>query len=450
MRYHVLAADYDGTLARHGEVAPATLAALQRLKSTGRRLVLVTGRELGQLLEIFKGIEVCDLVVAENGAVLYDPRTRETDLLCAAPPAAFVADLRGRLSRLSIGHAIVATWRPHEVALLNAIRRHGLELQVIFNKDAVMVLPSGVNKATGFAAALRRLKLSPRNAVAVGDAENDHALFEMCECGAAVANSVPALLAHADLILKGDHGQGVEELVAQLLEDDLALAGARLRRHDIPIGTRAGGQGVSVPAHGSNLVIVGSSGAGKTTLASGLLDRIGARGYQFLVLDSKGDYGAFEGAVNLGDSFHTPSCEEVLSVLASDRAVVNLQATRAEDRPRYVAGLLARVQKMRARSGRPHWIVVDEAHSLMPLAASTSAPLLEGGVLLVTAHPDRLPGEALAGTTLTLAKGAVPLGRILESDEALASWRGSTEPPFIVKSPWSCQEPRHDARRHRL
>jgi hydroxymethylpyrimidine pyrophosphatase-like HAD family hydrolase len=38
-----LATDYDGTLASQGMVDAATLAALERFKATGRRLILVTG-----------------------------------------------------------------------------------------------------------------------------------------------------------------------------------------------------------------------------------------------------------------------------------------------------------------------------------------------------------------------------------------------------------------------
>jgi hydroxymethylpyrimidine pyrophosphatase-like HAD family hydrolase len=449
MRYHVLAADYDGTIATHGAVGPSTRAALERLRSSGRRVVLVTGRELDELLEIFKGIEVCDLVVAENGAVLYEPPTGRTDILCAAPTPEFVADLRGRLGRMSVGRAIVATWRPHEGALLDAIRRHGLELQVIFNKDAVMVLPSGVNKATGLAAALTRLKLSPRNTVAVGDAENDHAMLEMCECGAAVSNSVPALRARADVRLAGDHGAGVEELVAQLLADDLASATESLRRHDIPVGTREDGQAVvALPAFGANVLLAGRAGGGQTAMASELLERIAARGYQFLVADSLGDYGAVAGAVNLGDAWQTPPHEEVRSVLMQDSAVVNLRGTSREEQPRYFAGLLALLQDMRTRLGRPHWVIADEADHVLP-AGHPTLPGVQGGVLLVTGHAGQLAPQALSGTHLALITGRAAdevlalLGgppptprtaRVLQDGEVHAWWRESTEPPFVVRT----------------
>jgi hypothetical protein len=72
---------------------------------------------------------------------------------------------------------IVASWEPHQDTILHVIHDMALELQVIFHKGAVMVLPTGVNKATGLAAALKDLGLSAHNVCAIGDAENDHALL---------------------------------------------------------------------------------------------------------------------------------------------------------------------------------------------------------------------------------------------------------------------------------
>ena len=148
-------------------------------------------------------------------------------MLGAAPPAAFLETLRGRGVPISVGRVIVATWEPHQAVVLDAIRELGLELHVVFNKGAVMVLPPQVNKATGLAAALAELKLSPHNVVGVGDAENDHAFLAACECAVAVANALPALKERADFVTRGDHGAGVEELIDHLVADDLAAAGGR-------------------------------------------------------------------------------------------------------------------------------------------------------------------------------------------------------------------------------
>lgn len=77
MRYHVLVCDYDGTIAFDGRVNEKVLAALKRLKASGRKLILVTGRELDDILFVFPEISLFDRVVAENGSVLYDPASRE-------------------------------------------------------------------------------------------------------------------------------------------------------------------------------------------------------------------------------------------------------------------------------------------------------------------------------------------------------------------------------------
>jgi hydroxymethylpyrimidine pyrophosphatase-like HAD family hydrolase len=223
MRYLALASDYDGTLAHDGRVAAATVRALERLRNSNRTIVLVTGRELEELVAVFPDLQLCDWVVAENGGVIYQPKTRQTRALSEPPPASFVQRLRERgVGPISLGRVIVATWHPHESTVLETIRDLGLELQVIFNKGAVMVLPTGVNKATGLAAVLTEIGLEARQVVGIGDAENDHSFLRLCGCSVAVANALPAVKTEATWVTRGDHGTGVCELIDQLIADDLA------------------------------------------------------------------------------------------------------------------------------------------------------------------------------------------------------------------------------------
>jgi hydroxymethylpyrimidine pyrophosphatase-like HAD family hydrolase len=215
---HALATDYDGTLAADGVVSDRAIAALERLRASGRKLLLVTGREIEDLRSVFARIDLFDLVVAENGALLYRPQSGAAKPLAALPSPLFIARLRDLgVTPLSVGHVIVATRVPHDQDVLAVIRELGLELQIIFNKGAVMVLPPGVNKATGLAAALKELSLSADSVVAVGDAENDHAFLAACGYGVAVANALPMLKAEADWVTQGARGDGVAELVDRLL-----------------------------------------------------------------------------------------------------------------------------------------------------------------------------------------------------------------------------------------
>src|SRR5579871_6557158 len=162
-----LATDYDGTIAHDGIVDEATFSALDEFRRSGRKLILVTGRELPDLSACLPRLDLFDRVVAENGALLYNPATKQERPLAPEPPEAFVAALRAENVRpLSVGRSIVATWEPNETTVLNTIRDLGLELQIVFNKGAVMVLPAGVNKASGLAAALEDLGLSAHNVAA--------------------------------------------------------------------------------------------------------------------------------------------------------------------------------------------------------------------------------------------------------------------------------------------
>ena len=264
MHYVALATDYDGTIAHDGVVDPATLASLERLRVSNRKLILVTGRELDDLMRVMPRIDVFDRVVAENGAVLYRPETKETRLLAPEPPPAFVEALRAAsVDPLSIGRAIVATWEPNETKVLSAIRDLGLDLQITFNKGAVMVLPAGVNKESGLRAALEELEISPHNTVAVGDAENDFAFFSLCGMPVALANALPMLKQAAVLVTQGVRGAGVTELIDRLLATDLAELDADNQRQLVALAAPLeGGELLEFVPQRQSLLLAGTSGGG--------------------------------------------------------------------------------------------------------------------------------------------------------------------------------------------
>ena len=430
MRYMALAADYDGTLASDGAVYPETVAALERLVASGRKLILVTGRILPELLDIFPQISLCELVVAENGGVLYRPATKEVTLLADAPRPAFLEEVQRRaVQHLSLGHVIVATRVPYETVILDIIRDLGLELRIIFNKGAVMVLPHGINKATGLTAALARLELSPHNTVAIGDGENDHAMLALSEYGVAVANAVPMLKETADRTTAGDHGGGVIEIIDHLLLDDLVAAEADVSRHGLLLGHRLNGEEVTLPFGRRNLLVAGTSGSGKSTLATGLLERLGEQGYQLCVIDPEGDYDSVPQAVILGTAQNGPSLTEILTALANPQThvVVNLVGLPLHDRPAFFFGLLHKILELRAASGRPHWILIDETHHLLPRDGNPGAPGLTQdctGMMYVTVHPDQIDPAILKTVDLVFALGQSP-GKTIE---AFCQARGQQAP----------------------
>ncbi len=468
MRFLALATDYDGTLAHDGRVSAETLDALQRLKESGRKLILVSGRQLPELQEVFPEHAIFDLIVAENGALLFNPATHAQTPLAEPPPPRLAEELRRRGALpLAEGRVIIATWQPHETTVFQTIRDLGLEMQVIFNKGAVMILPSGVNKASGLAAALDVLGLSPHNVIAVGDAENDHALLQMGEAGAAVSNALPSLKEKADLVTAGDHGRGVTELIEGLLRDDLAGLAPQLQRHDLEIGKLDDGALTRVPAYGVGILIAGTSGGGKSTLASTLIEKLMDHRYQFCIIDPEGDHAEMENAVILGDAKRAPNPDEVLTALRrpQQNCVVNLIGLALADRPLYFEKLLADLMNLRARTGRPHWLVLDEAHHILPCSRNHAVNLLPEHIrnmLIITLEPEHVAKSIIQGVDLILAIGQEPSltiskfsaavdetpppidNRQLEKGQAMAWWRDPRGEPFLFHSfPPSLPRHRH-------
>jgi hydroxymethylpyrimidine pyrophosphatase-like HAD family hydrolase len=222
MQYLALACDYDGTLAHHGQVGQQTIVALERVVASGRHLLLISGRLLEDLQRVFPHLDLFTYVVAENGALLYDPHSGKQTLLAEPPPTRFLQALRERgVTPLATGKVIVATQTPYDTTVTNVIHEMGLELQVIFNKGAVMVLPAGIDKSTGLQAAVQALQLSPQNVVGVGDAENDRSFLALCGYSVAVANALPALKELVDYTTQASDGNGVIELIERLLSNGL-------------------------------------------------------------------------------------------------------------------------------------------------------------------------------------------------------------------------------------
>ena len=472
MRYLALCCDYDGTLAHHGQLDAPTIAAMEKFRASGRRLVMVTGRELDDLKSVCPRLDLFELVVAENGALLYWPGTAEERSLGERPPDAFVAELRRRgVERISVGRVIVATWEPHENTVLETIRDLGLELQVIFNKGAVMILPAGINKASGMRAALAELNLSQHNSIGIGDAENDHAFLSISECAVAVANALPSLKERADIVTRGDHGIGVSELIEEVLADDLASREPQLARHHILLGTTRDGSPVRVSPYGINALVVGTSGGGKSTVAVGLVERLHDHGYTFCIIDPEGDYDNLESAVGVGSSKHIPTLDECAQLVgkADTNVVINLLGLKLNDRPAFFFSLFARLREIRGRTGRPHVLIVDEAHHVLPAKwdlAQSDFPALLSGVLLVSVTPDLVSRRVLRAIDTLIVLGDKPddslnefaaanditapslEGRALEPGNALIWNRHDAAAPLHVRLEPSRTERRRHLRKY--
>ena len=439
MQYHVLAADFDGTIAEQGVVPQSTLDALQRVKDSGRKLLLVTGRRLEPLLELLPNIELFDQVVVENGGVLFTPSDGKETVLTTAPPPELVQKMRERgVERIECGRVIVATWRPYETIALDVISELAIDTQIIFNKDAVMMLPSGCNKAFGLKAALAALQISPLNTICVGDAENDQSMMRICGVSVAVANALDAVKEMCRIVTESPRGAGVEELCAMILEDDLQFLRAT-PKDVLPFGMRLDESPLTVQMTGESMLVTGGPGGGKSTFAMQFIEQLTERGAQACIIDPEGDYEGIADAINLGSGDRAPKVDEIVNLLeqSGQHCVVSVFAIEKKDRPAYFNRLLRGLADLRSRTGRPHWIIVDEAHYTAPAdwkPAEQWNQVELKAIMFITAFYDRISKVVLDGVDWIVSIADDPTEALQAICERMEHGMPAVHPPADDKS----------------
>ncbi len=423
--FRAVASDFDGTMAE-GQIAADTLAAVDEARARGTRVILVTGRIMSELHAAFPDVEDhVDAVVAENGAVVITPvGVRQV----AAPIGRAVsAALTARGVAHRSGQVLVAAAADDEPAALEVIRELGLDCQLVRNRGELMILPAGVTKGTGLLEALSDLGLSYHNTIGIGDAENDHSLLDACEIGVAVANSVVALRARADLVLALPDGSGFADLLRGPLLT--GRAHAHPRRWQVTLGIDDTGQAVTLPASQLSIAVWGGTGDGKSYLAGLICEQLVRLRYSLIVIDPEGDYlglGELRGVlVTGGDERRLADPAEVVRLLRHGEAsvVIDLSHLDADARAAYAAGLSSEVEAHRAATGLPQWVVVDEAQRPIGRTATARRMLdpAAKGYLLVTWQPEELSADALVALDAVIALGSPhPASPLIDLTAAVA------------------------------
>ncbi|AFY53300.1 putative HAD superfamily hydrolase [Rivularia sp. PCC 7116] len=216
-QFKMLATDYDGTIATKGRITNNVENALLEAKQAGFLISIVTGRGFHDLLRICPQIKIFDLIIVENGAVLYLPFQDKIEPLANKPPIEFIAQLM-RHDIPFHQNIIMATVRLKFVERVNAlIDEFKFPLHVICHKDYGLILPTGTNKAKGLEKSLFHLNIQSNQVIAVGDASNDLDFLDYCGFKVAVANAEDAVKAKADWIATKEEGEGVVEFIREYL-----------------------------------------------------------------------------------------------------------------------------------------------------------------------------------------------------------------------------------------
>lgn len=400
MYCRVIACDFDGTGATDGHPAPELYAVLAAARAQGMITLLVTGRVLEDVQRACEEFSPFDGVVAENGAVIHLCELGRTIQLGAPPSERFLGELRAQGVPFHTGAVIVGTWEQHAGQLLELIRRFGVDGQMIFNRAALMLLPSGINKAVGVRRALEELGRSEHNMIAFGDAENDIPMLAAAEVGVAARAAIPAVSALADERVSQPGGAGVAHFIRRLIESGGIWANPPRRR--VTLGkSQAGGSSVTLPSFGTNLMISGDPRSGKSWIVGLFAEQLIEAGYRICIIDPEGDYpqmGERNQIVTFGYDLPLPPPAAAVRLLRTKplSLIFTLAALKSREQLNYVDQLLAALHDLRASSGVPHWIMIDEAHYFFYEQSPSLRHLrtMTGNFCLATYRPSLVASEA--------------------------------------------------------
>lgn len=407
MKFSALALDFDGTIARDDVLEPGMRKAIAEVRARGIVVMIVTGRIFDDLRRVAGDLHFVDAVVAENGAVIEFPDSGYSAAVGQSPPTALLDELRREGIRFDAGRVVVEIDAGEAPRVLGIIRKLELPLVLVFNRGRAMVLPEAISKATGIRRALTILRLSPHNAVAIGDAENDHQLLEACEVGVAVAWGSEALKAVADYVLPGDGPPAVADYIRALANRRRIPAPLKTRRR-LLLGHSDDGRPLALAVRGRNVLVAGDPKSGKSWVTGLLAEQLIIYGYCLCIIDPEGDYASLEalpGVVVLGGADPLPRPRDLLRALRHPDVSVVLDLSHAshEEKADYLRSVLPGLAGLRRRTGLPHRIVVDEAHYFLHDPDVLELLDLElNGYTLVTYRASKLHPDVLAASQAIL------------------------------------------------
>lgn len=406
MQFKIIATDLDGTIALNDKVDSKTWNVLEQAKKAGFKVILVTGRRLNDITQIGPFDDLCEAIVAEDGAAIFFPATNSVILPFGQVAPEVILELQSLQIPFEKGMAIASTWIPHDQAIAKVLATTGYAAHMEFNKGAVMIMPPGATKGSGLSIAVRELGYSIHNVVSFGDAENDRSLFDQSELSVAVSNATQSIKELADISLSESNGQGVRNFIQKLMAGKIPKYLKARPTRQITLGQMKHSNLALNPLTFTmkNLGIFGASGTGKSWLSGLLAEEMMRLEYQLFIIDPEGDYRSMRAFPNTivvgGNGSALPSAIEVSKLLeySSMSLVLDLSQYESAGRIEYVTELVPMINELRRSRGKPHWILIDEIHYFCGANESALTQLMattmhDGGLAVVTYKPSELASE---------------------------------------------------------
>ena len=217
-KIQTIVCDFDRTLTDEALIPSAeAFEAIRKARGLGLRFIVVSGRQIDFLLSVEEISEIASALVGENGAIAYELSTRKKSSPFVKEATVIKQAFQRSGLRFQQFDVMTSLSRRYENEVKTLIAKNKLEAEVHFNVDSIMVLPTGVSKASGLVLALDLMGAPKTGILCFGDGENDLPLFEKADISVAVANALIEVKAKADIVTSLSGGRGVAEQINKML-----------------------------------------------------------------------------------------------------------------------------------------------------------------------------------------------------------------------------------------
>ncbi|MBW2974844.1 glycosyltransferase [Candidatus Woesearchaeota archaeon] len=190
---------------------------LKELKSLNVDLFLATGRNIHYVKKLCSRFKIWKCVIAENGAVIYFPKTRKTITTNTFYMARAKRIIRGMdLPGTTIGKVIASISIKNLSLIRKKLGKLADSVMFVKNADEIMVTPLDIDKGTGVQLAMQQQNLDMDKTILIGDGENDVDMFLNPGFKIALANADKKLKQLANQVTEMPSTAGIREIIKKL------------------------------------------------------------------------------------------------------------------------------------------------------------------------------------------------------------------------------------------
>ncbi len=191
----------------------------EQLKELNIDLFLATGRSLHYVKKLYRAFPIWRGIIAENGAIIYFPRTKKTITTTTSYMRKARRIIEGlNLPHTKIGRIITSNRVEDKKFVKKKLGKLISHLDFIENVNDFLTLPRRVNKGVALRIVMQLLNIDINKTIVIGDGENDIDMFLNPGFKIALSNSTKKLKRLANQIINEPSTRGIRSVIRRLRE----------------------------------------------------------------------------------------------------------------------------------------------------------------------------------------------------------------------------------------